>query len=612
MGLRFRCEIGPADNFPYPMEAPQRPSRPRHPPRDTPVVLLGIAEHALRLELRDALEAGGLVVSESTDMESCLDAFNRLEPEVVIVGSMSADIDAPRMCSALHHRAGTRRTPVIVLVDPNDANAIQRAYDSGASDFLVHPVDAPLVAHRVHFALRNACTSGEAVRTGPSAFAGAGVLADVDELLAQLRAAMAQAKATRRHVALLSVDLNRFRSISASLSHTHCEQLLADVAQRLRVGIRSNDLLAILDCNRADISIARTGGDEFCLLLRDVKEAKDIARVAQRIVDLMAEPFRVDGNDTVLTISIGIASYPSDDLPAEELLKSAEKAAYSARQDGSSSLTFYSTGMDVRAMERLSLEVSLRRAVERNELVLHYQPRVEVKTGRIVGVEALVRWNHPELGRISPLEFIPLAEETGLIVPIGEWILRAACEQNKRWQNAGIAPVRMAVNLSAVQFRQRDLYESVTRTLAATGLDPRWLEFELTESLLMRDAESGVKLLERFKSLGMQLSIDDFGTGYSSLSYLKRFPIDALKVDQSFVREMTSSSDDAALVTAIILMGRSLRLRVVAEGVETRSQLGLLRILQCDEIQGYLVSRPVEADDMATLLTGAVPAAFAA
>ena len=210
------------------------------------------------------------------------------------------------------------------------------------------------------------------------------------------------------------------------------------------------------------------------------------------------------------------------------------------------------------------------------------------------------------------MDFIPLAEETGLIVPIGEWILREACAQNKRWQAAGLAPIRMAVNLSSVQFRQRDLYESVTRILGSTGLDPRWLEFELTESLLMKDAEAAVTLLERFKALGLHLSIDDFGTGYSSLSYLKRFPIDALKVDQSFVREMTTSADDAALVTAIILMGRSLKLRVVAEGVETRSQLGLLKILQCDEIQGYLVSRPVPAEELATLLAGAIPAAFAA
>jgi EAL domain-containing protein (putative c-di-GMP-specific phosphodiesterase class I) len=260
----------------------------------------------------------------------------------------------------------------------------------------------------------------------------------------------------------------------------------------------------------------------------------------------------------------------------------------------------------------LSLEASLRRALERDELVLHYQPRVEIASGRIVGVEALVRWEHPELGRISPVEFIPLAEETGLIVPIGEWILERACAQNRLWQQAGLAPIRMAVNLSSVQFRQRGLYETVTRILGATKLDPRWLELELTESLLIRDSESAIDIVKRFKSLGVHLSIDDFGTGYSSLSYLKRLPIDALKIDQSFVREMTSSQSDAALVTAIILMGQSLRLRVVAEGVETKSQLGLLRVLCCDEIQGYLVSRPVGADDMTKLLRGPLPAAFAA
>jgi len=593
------------------MDAPHR-SPPSGPPRDAPVVLLGMAENAVRLELRAALERGGLTVAESAGLAACLDAFDRLHPDLVIVGAMSDDCDAPRTCALMNCRAASSRTPVVALVTSGNLAAIQRAYDSGASDFLVHPADGPLIAQRVRFALRSAAAASVDRRSAPCADDAAPALADRERTLADLRLGMARARENRRHVAVLSVDLDRFQAITASLSHSASEQLLLDVAQRLRIGVRDDDVLALLGCSSSDISIARLRGDELCLVVRDVKEAKDVAKVAQRVVDLMAEPFRVDGSDTFIGISVGIASYPSDDLSAEELLKAAEKAAYCAKQDGNTNLLFYSSGMDARAMKRLSLEVSLRGALERDELLLHYQPRVEVKTGKIVGVEALVRWQHPELGRIPPFEFIPLAEETGLIVPIGEWIMHAACAQNKRWQDAGISPIRMSVNLSAVQFRQRDLYESVTRILGATRLDPQWLEFELTESILMRDAESAVKLLERFKSLGVHLSIDDFGTGYSSLSYLKRFPIDALKIDQSFVREMTSSSDDAALVTAIILMGRSLRLRVVAEGVETRSQLGLLRILQCDEIQGYLVSRPVAADELTKLLTGAIPAAFAA
>ncbi|MEO6711653.1 MAG: GGDEF domain-containing response regulator [Planctomycetota bacterium] len=582
------------------------------PQRGAPLVLLGVHGPASRLELRAALESGGWIVAESVDERACLDAFDRLDPDLVIVDS-SPDLSVTQgNYSLLQRRAHHRRTPVIALLRTSDAESIRHAYDSGASDFLSLPLDPVLVPLRARFVLWNACGSEGIARPSAGVEEGISALADLDRLLADLGVGMARAKASGRHAAVLCLELNRFKAVTAGYSHSTCERLLLEVARRLRIGIRDDDLLGVLGLGREDISIARLHGDEFCLLIRDVKSVSDVGRVAQRILGLMAEPFRVEDDDTFLSVSIGIASYPSDDLSAEELLKAAEKAACCARQEGSDRLLFYRAGMDGFALERRSLEASLRRALERNELILHYQPRVEIKTGKIVGVEALVRWEHPELGRVSPLNFISLAEETGLIVPIGEWILHTACEQNKRWQSQGIPPVRMAVNLSPVQFRHHDLYPSVMHILRATELDPHWLEFELTEGLLMQDAESAVSLLQRFKSLGLHLSIDDFGTGYSSLSYLKRFPIDALKIDQSFVREMATSTDDAALVSAIILMGRSLKLRVVAEGVETRSQLGLLRILQCDEIQGYLISRPVAADGMAALLTGAIPSAFAA
>lgn len=747
--------MSPAERFPSPADVPPgilpsasartssnaapnlaSGSASHRPPRGTPLVLLVIGESAARVALRKALERGGLAVAESSDATACLDAYERLDPDVVIVGPMLSETDGHRTCSLLRSRSGARRTPLIMLTDSADAGSIQRAYDAGAHDFITQPVDAAQAVQRVRFVLRVACDAAglergasrpvlpervarlgswelcadhsaivcsdqareilgiptqsshttvdalvgsvpsddrlrlrgwlaevasggapaplqhslsladgaqrivrheahpirdacsgrirmrvfvEEIAESPhgklmlsSDGDGSFVLADLEQLLGNLRAGMAEAKSSQRHAAVLCVDLNRFKVVTASLSHSACERLLVDIARRLRVGIRDDDVLARLGCGTGDISIARLRGDEFCLLIRDMKETGDVSKIGQRILDLMAEPFQIGGQETFISISIGIACYPDHDLPAEELLKAAEKAAYCAKQEGNNNLLFYTDGMHARAFERLALEMSLRRAVERNELVLHYQPRVDVKTGRIVGVEALVRWNHPELGRVSPMQFIPLAEETGLIVPIGEWILATACEQNKRWQAAGLAPVRMAVNLSSVQFRQRDLYETVTSILRTTGLDPQWLELELTESLLMRDAESAITSLRRFKDLGLHLSIDDFGTGYSSLSYLKRFPIDALKIDQSFIREMTTSADDSALVTAIILMGRSLKLRVVAEGVETRSQLAFLRILQCDEIQGYLISRPVPADEMAGILSSPVSASFAA
>jgi EAL domain-containing protein (putative c-di-GMP-specific phosphodiesterase class I) len=317
---------------------------------------------------------------------------------------------------------------------------------------------------------------------------------------------------------------------------------------------------------------------------------------------MLTEPFKVADQEVFVTISVGISSYPSDDADAEQLVKCAETAAYCARQQGRNTVLYYSPAMNAKAFERLTLETGLRRALERDELIVHYQPRIDIASGRTVGFEALVRWRHPEFGLVSPAQFIPLAEETGLIVPIGAWILEQACRQTRRWQEAGLPQVRIAVNLSSVQFRQPDLFETVQGALERSGLEPRWLELELTESLLMQNPENAVLTLQRLSGRGIHLSIDDFGTGYSSLSYLKRFPIHSLKIDQTFIRELTTNPDDAAIATSIILMGKSLKLRVVAEGVETRSQLSFLRVMQCHEAQGYLFSPPVAAAEAEAFL----------
>jgi EAL domain-containing protein (putative c-di-GMP-specific phosphodiesterase class I) len=316
----------------------------------------------------------------------------------------------------------------------------------------------------------------------------------------------------------------------------------------------------------------------------------------------MAEPIDVGGHPVSVCASVGICCYPGEDCAPDELVDLARVATENARQEGRGAIRFYDASMNVKAFERLSLESGMRQGIERGEYLVHYQPRIEIASGRIIGFEALVRWQHPELGLVSPGQFIPLAEETGLIVPLGEQVLRTACEQGREWQRRGLPPVTMSVNLSSVQFQRPELFDSVVRVLGETGLDPTFLELELTESLLMQNVEAVVSTLKRFRDTGIRLSIDDFGTGYSSLSYLKRFPIDALKIDRSFIREVTTNADDAALATSIILMGRSLKLKVVAEGVETASQLSFLRIMQCDEAQGFLFSQPVPAEDAERLL----------
>ncbi len=429
-------------------------------------------------------------------------------------------------------------------------------------------------------------------------------IADRQRLLERLSDALEGASLPRDKVAVLTlhIDAERVAGIdSPADSHTGPrERFVAGVARRIKDCVRDRDTLGNLGSRRYDISLARIGVDEFAVVVPGLVDAQDAYKVAHRIYEDLRTPDEVLSHGT--SIAIGIALAPSDATRSESLLAAAETALVSARTYVGERIRYFTPSMNVLALESRALEAGLRTAVERNELLLHYQPRVEIATGKIVGFEALVRWQHPELGMISPAQFIPLAEATGLIIPIGDHVLSIACAQAKRWQDDGLPPVCMAVNLSSVQLMEPGLEVRIARALADTGLAPEWLELELTESILLRNVEETLATLLAIKAMGVHLSIDDFGTGYSSLSYLKRFPVDALKIDQSFIRDVTTNPDDAAITTSILLMGRSLKLRVVAEGVETRSQLAFLRVLECDEAQGYLFSRPLPATEAGALL----------
>ncbi|MDP2155334.1 MAG: GGDEF domain-containing phosphodiesterase, partial [Sulfuricella sp.] len=330
---------------------------------------------------------------------------------------------------------------------------------------------------------------------------------------------------------------------------------------------------------------------------------EEAAEVAARILSVLSQPFLLAGKEIFVGASVGITLYPTDGEAREGLIQNAEVAMYRAKEHGDSAYQFFTGDMNVRAFERLAMENSLRKALERGELLLYYQPQVDLETGKISGMEALLRWQHPELGMVSPAQFIPLAEETGLIVPIGEWVLREACRQNKAWQDAGMARMRVSVNLSARQFRQQNVVEMTAAVLKETGLTADCLELELTESYIMHNPEAAILTLEKLKEMEVFLSVDDFGTGYSSLSYLRRFPIDCLKIDQSFIRDTPGNADSAAIVTAIVAMGHSLGLKMVAEGVETAEQLTFLQRLKCQEMQGYYFSKPLPADAFTTLLS---------
>ena len=402
--------------------------------------------------------------------------------------------------------------------------------------------------------------------------------------------AIAAAERHEKQVAVLFLDLDGFKHINDSLGHPTGDRLLQSIAWRL------------VECVRGADTVSRQGGDEFVVLLSELEQPEDAAHTARRMLQVVAEAHSIDQHDLHVTTSIGVSVYPDDGLDAETLIKNADTAMYQAKENGRQSYRFFKPAMNVRAVERQSIEESLRRALERNEFALHYQPKIDLRTGAITGAEALLRWTHPTHGLVSPARFIPVAEDCGLILPIGAWVLREACAQARAWVDAGLPVATMAVNVSAMEFRNESFLKNLTAILAGTGFDPRSLELELTESVLMRHAESTASILQSVRERGVQVAVDDFGTGYSSLSYLRKFPVDALKIDQSFVRQI-SGGEDTTIVTAVIAMARSLKLRVVAEGVETVGELTFLRAHQCDEAQGYYFSRPVSPQQFAILLT---------
>lgn len=408
--------------------------------------------------------------------------------------------------------------------------------------------------------------------------------------LERLAEAVSRAERRGTRLALLLVDLDRFKNVNDSLGHAAGDRLLKILTERLAAAVPEPRLLA------------RLGGDEYAVGLEDLAGADAAAQLAGRLLERLGEPVVMEGHELVVSASLGISVYPEDGADAETLIKHADRAMYRAKEEGRGNFQFFDLSLRDQTTTRLTLESSLRRALEREELSLLYQPRLDLATGRITSAEALIRWQHPTLGLISPEQFISLAEEIGLIVPIGHWMVRAACAQNLAWQRAGLPAIRVAVNVSAVQFRQDNVSSEVIAALEQTGLEPRWLELELTEGLLVHSFESTSRHVTRLRELGVSFAIDDFGVGYSALGYLRRLPIDIIKVDRSFVQDLPDDADDAALVDAIIRMAHGLRLRVVAEGVETEAQAELLRRQGCDEIQGYHVSRPLPAEGLARLL----------
>ena len=556
-----------------------------------------------RLLARKSLEQAGYCVAGARDGQEALEQAAVFKPDLVLMDVMMPVMDGFAACAALRQRLDGAHLPILMMTGLEDAESVNRAYDVGATDFIGKPVRWPVLVHRVRYILR----ATQAVRDLARSEARARYLTHYDPLTGLpnrqcfgevLDRSLARGRRDHRHVAVLLLDLDNFKRINDSLGPSAGDELLRQISTRLSDNLRLDDHVLRMGPSDDGVSLARMGGDEFTVMAGGLARPQDSAKLAVRLLEVLRAPLRFQGQEVVISASLGIAVSPMDGDNHEALVRNAGSAMHHAKQEGGDCFTFYNAPMNASAFQKLALEVQLRQAVERQELVLHYQPKLDLRTGCVLGCEALVRWRHPEMGMVSPAEFIPLAEETGLILPIGEWVIGEACRQVARWQQDGHAGVSVSVNLSARQFRQTDLVEQILAALSQAQVPAERLELEITESCIMQDTDAAIATMRRLRGLGCRVSIDDFGTGHSSLSYLKLLPVDTLKVDRSFVKDLPDNRQDAAIVRAIIGMSRGLGLRVVAEGVETPEQRTFLEREDCDELQGFLFSRPVEATQL--------------
>lgn len=543
-------------------------------------VLVADDDRLIRSALTNVLQASGYRVIEADSGTRVLELVERTVPDLILLDGLMPGMSGFDVCEELRRRNAFEHVPILIVTALEDAQSIERAMNVGATDLIGKPIVFSILKKRIerllesnriklqaqHLAIRDTLTG----------------LANRTTLVERVEATIASTSMGRES-ALLYVDLDRFKLINDSYGHDTGDLLLKAVADRIMRCVRGNDV------------VARMGGDEFAILLTEISESNSAGKVARKVLDRFSQPFSFMGTEVYVTPSIGISVCPRDGTDSSTLIKHADTAMYKAKEKGNQ-YCFYESGMDVAVTKRLELESGLRGAIDREEMVLHYQPQISLLDGSLIGVEALVRWHHPKRGIIPPNDFIPMAEETGLISPLSDWVLSAACKQLRDWMGQGASPFNMAINISGRQLEQPDFGEHVSKIIDNTGVDRRYIELELTESVVMKQAESAVQVLAQLKQAGIGIAIDDFGTGYSSLSYLRRLPIHKLKIDRSFVTDAVENEDDNSIISAIIALAHSLRLRVTAEGVETRAQLKLLKNLECDFAQGYLISEPVTAD----------------
>jgi predicted signal transduction protein with EAL and GGDEF domain len=576
----------------------------------TPKILVSDDDMNVRLLTRQCLEAEGMLVVEAADGHEALEAFIRERPDLIFLDVEMPGMTGLEVCRRIRAMPQGESIPIMIVTGSDDRKSIDEGFDAGATQYKTKPVNWSLLGRDVQYMLRasNAFNSLKRQEDRLRYLAYYDPLTNLPNRRSfneQLNRILKRAQRHDTMAALLFIDLDNFKRINDSIGHGRGDRLLVEIAKRLSNELREEDAINYFsessanDLESADGSteIARLGGDEFTVVLSDVGEIRDVEIVASRIINTLSEPIALHSHNPVVTPSIGIAMYPQDGSDADSLVRNADTAMYAAKADGRSCFRFYNEEMNARSVEQLKLEEDLRDAMRHNQLELRYQPQVDARSGAVVSLEALVRWKHPRRGLISPGDFIPVAERTGQIIELGEWVLSEVARHCTYWETLGLSHFRVCVNISPLQFNQPELTRKIRDFLDRSGLDPRRIELELTEGAIMTDARANIEKLKELAALGLDLAVDDFGTGYSSLSYLKRFPINTLKIDQSFVADM-SSPDGVAIVDAIIVLAKTLNLRSIAEGIETQEQLRHLVQNHCDLLQGYYFARPLYPEDV--------------
>ncbi|MDO8862571.1 EAL domain-containing protein [Haliea sp. E1-2-M8] len=582
-----------------------------NPPPMRAKILVSDDDQIVRMLTRQCLEAEDMIVIEASNGHEALDMFVRERPDLVFLDVEMPGMSGLEVCRRIREMPQGESIPIMIVTGSDDRESIDQGFDAGATQYKTKPVNWSLLGRDVHYMLR----ASQAFNSLKRQEDRLRYLAYYDPLTnlpnrrsfnEQLVRILKRSQRRNSFAALMFIDLDHFKRINDSIGHGRGDRLLVEIAKRLTLELREDDAINFFGDDDAEdqdgsTEIARLGGDEFTVVLSDVPDTAHVETIARRILDSLSQPIALQSHNPVVTPSIGIAIYPMDGEDPDSLIRNADTAMYVAKAEGRACFRFYNEEMNAKAVEQLKMEEELRHGMQNGELELRYQPQIEVVSGDVVSLEALVRWKHPLRGMVSPSEFIPVAERTGQIIELGEWVMSQVARDCLYWDSLGLPQFRVSVNISPLQFNQTGLSQFVRGFIEKSQILPHRLELELTESAIMTDAEANIVKLQELKAIGLDLAVDDFGTGYSSLSYLKRFPIDTLKIDQSFVADL-GSPDGAAIIDAILALSKTLKLRVIAEGIETFEQMRYLVDMKCDLLQGFYLSMPVYPEEVPNLL----------